>query len=608
MSTKPTGRKRPINGRLESNDPSLVGQRSRRHVKSNKSKQQEPRWPQSQQDQIHMTTPDRGVDGNNHIVIQEENLAHRPTPSEFSTESGQFKYGAQSVIDLFIPVSICIWIVVGTMKATDRYHYTSQTVLWYAQMMFDDQKVDIKTRIWQSFANAFIMLILIMVTTTLLIFLYKFRCYKTIYGWLVMSSLVLLFAFMLMYISVFLKVYNIAMDQITLGIFIWNFGVVGMVCIHWKGPLQLQQAYLIMVSALMALVFIQSLPDWTVWTVLTIVSIWDLVAVLCPSGPLRMLVELAQERNEPIFPALIYSSTMLWELSTVATSSTSCILGIDNNNNNNSINNNPSRPERTERSSLHGQHSRLVRMSLDHSPSKAGNSINSPRKHRRQSSESSSSRYKSPLNSPRKRSDNHPVEIQYDDGAEAPKVTIIHPTILDNVDTRSEDNWQRASRVRGSRTKPTKPSEDITRKTPRRSLSYEPMSAEPNVQQNNLVHNFDQITGQQETSFQQIGETVNNEINRGDEEERGVKLGLGDFIFYSLLVGKVSSFGDWTVTISCYVSVLVGLCLTLSLLTIFRKALPALPISIAFGLSSSFLSYSFAEQLSARLVMDQIFI
>ncbi|KAG9508462.1 Presenilin sel-12, partial [Fragariocoptes setiger] len=395
------------------------------------------------------------------------------------------KYGAKHVIKLFIPISLCMVVVVGTMKLTDTYNYTSDNVIWYAP--FTDQTVDTGTRLWQSLANALIMLCVIVVMTTLLIMLYKFKFYRVIHGWLILSSLLLLFIFTLMYVAEILRAYNIPLDDYTLMIGIWNFGVVGMACIHWKGPLILQQCYLIMISALMALVFIKYLPDWTTWTVLAVVSIWDLVAVLSPKGPLRILVETAQERNEPIFPALIYSSAVAWIAGAATVSLATTVVG------------------QTE----HGR-----------SPGTSSDTEEPPR-----------------------------VDfIQHSDS-----VIVMSSTPNQNRRSRSENNVR---------------------------LTNDTVDVVTNVHDNKIP----------------------------DDDDRGIKLGLGDFIFFSVLVGKASSYGDWNITFACYVAILVGLCMTLALLAIARKALPALPISIAFGLTSFFLALNFAVPFSELLAWEQVYI
>lgn len=267
----------------------------------------------------------------------------------------------------------------------------------------------------------------------------------------------------------------------------WNFGVVGLICIHWKGPLKLQQAYLVFISALMALIFIKYLPNWTTWVVLGVIALWDLFAVLAPFGPLRILVETAQERNDQLFPALIYSAGVVYALVGMA--------------------------DREE-----------------------GNTEQRPSSNR----------------------------------------TASRTTRQDSADGFSRE-W-----VEGQE----------HHRDPSRPVLDQRQDQPPQRQYNNA-----HATNQAEVDEQGF-------MN----EDKGIKLGLGDFIFYSILVGKASSYGDWNTTIACFVAILIGLSVTLMCLALFRRALPALPFSIAFGLLFYFLTSLIVTPFANTMSTNQIFI
>uniref|UniRef100_A0A8C1TPA3 Presenilin-2 n=1 Tax=Cyprinus carpio TaxID=7962 RepID=A0A8C1TPA3_CYPCA len=297
----------------------------------------------------------------------------RASTPDGEEEELTLKYGAKHVIMLFIPVTLCMVVVVATIKSVSFYTEKSSQRLIYTP--FEEDPNSVGQRLLNSFLNTIVMISVIVVMTIILVVLYKYRCYKFIHGWLILSSLMLLFWF-------------------------------------------------------------------------------NLIAVLCPKGPLRMLVETAQERNEPIFPALIYSSAMVW----------------------------------------------MVGMADSSNPGSAD-------------------------------------ERQRNEGGARAQEGV-----------ESEDDAAQGGRRR--------------------------YSAEEDL-----------------------------------EEDRGVKLGLGDFIFYSVLVGKAAATGgDWNTTLACFVAILIGLCLTLLLLAIFKKALPALPISITFGLVFYFSTDNLVRPFMDSLAAHQYYI
>lgn len=193
----------------------------------------------------------------------------------------------------------------------------------------------------------------------------------------------------------------------------------------------------------MALVLIKNLPDWTLWILLAAIAIYDLIAVLCPKGPLRILVETAQERDEPLFPALIYSSTMIWTFG----------------------------------------------MAQPGTRSTADSDDDDVYEHRRNGQP-----VPAPPRQPRQQQQQQNGQPQVEDEEEERLFSFLDPllsffSLFDHFST------------------------DII-----------PLRA-----------------------------------------ERGVKLGLGDFIFYSVLVGKAATSDDWTTILACYIAILI-VCMSQSLL------------------------------------------
>ncbi|CAN6323331.1 unnamed protein product [Urochloa humidicola] len=288
-------------------------------------------------------------------------------------------------------------------------------------------------------------------------------------------------------------------------------------------PIALHQAALVAVAVLTAFWF-TLLPEWTTWALLVAMAVYDLAAVLLPGGPLRVLLELAIERNEEI-PALVYEAR-------------------------------PVDPR-------HGRNWRLWREGRQ-----PGGDLD----------------------------------------ASSTTVEVIGEVLGRHLDANSGNSS--SPQVREAPTS----AGDVNNSRHLATLAAALSSSDSTVAQAEEVPALQEhrvavaemrvplIQPRPERS----GEEEEDEDGIGLSSSGAIKLGLGDFIFYSVLVGRAAMY-DYMTVYACYLAIIAGLGITLLLLAFSRKALPALPVSIALGVVFYVLTRTLLEefvvQCSTNLLM-----
>lgn len=166
-------------------------------------------------------------------------------------------------------------------------------------------------KLGQSLVNGLIIVSVIGVMTFVIVLLYKYRCMKILFGYMVLASASLLGILSSYMFEIAVERYNLYVDKLSFALTIWNFAIVGTVSIFFGQsiPPYITQGYLIATSVIVAWQ-LSHFDPWTAWVLLVLLALYDLFAVLTPCGPLKALVKLMQLYDAPRLPGLLYEANL----------------------------------------------------------------------------------------------------------------------------------------------------------------------------------------------------------------------------------------------------------------------------------------------------------
>lgn len=427
----------------------------------------------------------------------------------------------------------------------------------------------------QALVNALVIVGVIAAATFVLVLCYYFRCLKLMVGYLVFASVNLLgYSGGFMAVSA-IQLAALPVDWLTLSFLMFNFAIGGAVAVFWQRgiPRIITQAYLIAVSVIMSWL-VTKLPEWTSWALLVMLALYDLCAVLTPCGPLRALIALAQTRRDPI-PGLLYEANV---------GSGGNADGVRDT----FASGTGTRPSPTPsvtaaataaqsaqlRSQPPGLDAAAVPWPTSSGASVRANTVTAP--------------FPGPVGGGGGEAGLSMRRLQ---SASSPTPTMVDMPAGRGDISRGSSNGHmtavpNAMREAGLPTDSGKASAAAAG-----GGAGEPSAMDAVAAQNTAV-------GANEDAMEE-------EDADDDGGERSIKLGLGDFVFYSVLVSRAALY-DTSTFAACFVSVLMGLGGTLFLLGLFKKALPALPISIFLGVAAYFMTRLVVTPLIVELTLHAV--
>jgi presenilin 1 len=401
-----------------------------------------------------------------------------------------------------------------------------------------------------SLANALIMVSVICCMTFVIVILYRLKCMKFLIGYMIMCSGTLLGILGGNMFQTLVYIYNIPVDVVTFYLFVFNFCIVGVLAVFWGGgiPKYVTQGYLIATSVILAW-HLSFFDDWTTWSLLFMLAIYDLCAVLTPCGPLKFLVDAMSQEDSPDMPGLLFEADLPPEAKRPVVPKIPT-----GNSGNSSSSSRRGRSSSPSRSTTVSGPSPKVRVPLAIAKVYQLAVLSVPNT-------------SMPILFPQRFPDGNassPLLAEDDSGIilpENPSAQQLQAIVVVQLPPsggRLEHVKRRGKKVYLERDRYG---------NPKRILWVD-------------------RTGK-----------VFAEMKEDDEEgpeRNSIRLGLGDFIFYSVLVAKAAQYSFATFA-ACMLVILAGLGGTLVLLSVYHHALPALPISIFLGVVFYFLTRIFIE-------------